>query len=155
MQTAGGTVAEDLGTWPPEQATVLLDVLQKAGIDAKAKRTREGVLVTVQDDQADDAHRTLVSNMDAIARAARSASPPRGRPKKAATERRTPKIPTPSSGGDGTARFGSLSRPLIILIVGLILATVVRGLMVPILVFTLAAVIYTLGKQTQRDDDTG
>lgn len=151
-------MAEDLGTWPPEQATVLLDVLQKAGIDAKAKRTREGVLVTVQDDQADDAHRTLVSNMDAIAKAARSASPPRGRPKKAATERRGPRVPTPSSsssGGDGTSRFGSLSRPLIILIIGLVLATLIRGLMVPILVFTLAAVIYTLGKQTQADDDGG
>lgn len=148
-------MAEDLGTWPPEQATVLLDVLQKAGIDAKAKRTREGVLVTVQDDQADDAHRTLVSNMDAIAKAARSASPPRGRPKKAATERRGPRVPTPSSSPDGSPRFGSLSRPLIILIIGLVLATLIRGLMVPILVFTLAAVIYTLGKQTRADDDGG
>lgn len=146
-------MAEDLGTWPPEQATVLLDVLQKAGIDAKAKRTREGVLVTVQDDQADDAHRTLVSNMDAIAKAARSASPPRGRPKKAATEQRGPKLPTPSSSGDGESRLGSLSRPVIILIIGLVLATLIRGLMVPILVFTLAAIIYTLGKQTQADDD--
>ena len=146
-------MAEDLGTWPPEQATVLLDVLQKAGIDAKAKRTREGVLVTVQDDQADDAHRTLVSNMDAIAKAARSASPPRGRPKKAATERQGPKMPTPSSRGDGASRFGSLSRPVIILIIGLVLGTLFRSLMVPILVFTLAAVIYTLGKQTQADDD--
>lgn len=148
-------MAEDLGTWPPEQATVLLDVLQKAGIEAKAKRTREGVVVTVQDDQADDAHRTLVSNMDAIAQAARSASPPRGRPKKAATERRGPKMPTPSASRDDASRFGSLSRPLIILIIGLVLATLIRGLMVPILVFTLAAVIYTLGKQTQADDDGG
>ncbi|MCA1783774.1 MAG: hypothetical protein LC679_16865 [Intrasporangiaceae bacterium] len=144
-----------MGTWPPEQATVLLDVLQKAGIEAKAKRTREGVIVTVQDDQADDAHRTLVSNMDAIAKAARSAAPPRGRPKKSTTERRGPKAPTPPADRDGAPRFGSLSRPLMILIVGLILATIVRGLMVPILVFTLAAVIYTLGKQTQANDDGG
>lgn len=148
-------MAEDLGTWPPEQATVLLDVLQKAGIEAKAKRTREGVLVTVEDDQADDAHRTLVSNMDAIAKAARSASPPRSRPKKAATQQRGPRRPTPTASGDGTSRFGSLSRPLLILIIGLVLAVIVRGLMVPILVFTLAVVIYTLGKQTQADDDGG
>lgn len=152
-------MAEDLGTWPPEQATVLLDVLQKAGIEAKAKRTRDGVVVTVQDDQADDAHRTLVANMDAIARAARSSSPPKGRkpPRKAPTERRGPGATRSSSSSErsGMPRLGSLSRPLIILVVGLILATVIRPLMVPILVFTLAGVIYTLGKQTQADDDGG
>jgi hypothetical protein len=150
-------VAEDLGTWPPEQATVLLDVLQKAGIEAKAKRTRDGVVVTVQDDRADDAHRTLVANMDDIARAARSANPPRSRkkPRKTTDERRGRATPTPSAASrrSGASRLGSLSRPLIILVLGLVLAVLIRSLMVPILVFTLAGVIYTLGKQAQADDD--
>lgn len=151
-------MAEDLGTWPPEQATVLLDVLQKAGIEAKAKRTRDGVLVTVQDDQADDAHRTLVANMDAIARAARSAAAPRGRkaPRKTSTERRGSGAGRTSSPSERPElpRLGALSRPLIILIVGLVLGTLIGPpLMFPILVFTLAGVIYSLGKQARADDD--
>jgi lipase chaperone LimK len=39
-------VAEELGTWPAEQATVLLEVLQQAGLNPTATRTREGILVT-------------------------------------------------------------------------------------------------------------
>jgi hypothetical protein len=72
-------VAKDLGTWPPEQATVLVQVLQRANLTPEAKRTRDGILVTVPDDQADVAVRALADNMDAIADAARSRAEARRR----------------------------------------------------------------------------
>jgi hypothetical protein len=39
-------VAADLGTWPAEQATVLLEVLHTAGLHPEARRGRDGVHVT-------------------------------------------------------------------------------------------------------------
>lgn len=136
-------MAEDLGTWPPEQARVLLDALQKAGLSPKARRARDGIAVSVSDDEADEAHRTLVANMDAIARAAKSNHPrrqQRGR-SSASQERRL-----------ASQRLGSFSRPMFIVLLGLILAIVIRPLALPIIVFTIAALVYVLGRQNQGGD---
>jgi hypothetical protein len=141
-------LAGDLGPWPPEQATVLLDVLQRAGLTPDAKRTREGVQVTVPDDQADQAHQILVANMDVIAQAAR-ATPDRTR------SRRPKQRPQRDDPGPQLAseRLLKLGRPLGLLVVGLMLAMIIRPLMLPLLIATVAGVIYLLGKQTQRDGD--
>ncbi len=142
-------MAEDLGSWPPEQATVLLEALTKAGLSPKAKRTRQGVVVTVSDDEADQAHRTLVANMDAIARAARPAPPARGR-------RQTPPARESSAERPLTSqRLTTLARPLGVLIVGLMLAAVIPPLRLPIVVFTVAAMIYLIGKQQPPDERLG
>lgn len=74
-------MAADLGTWPAEQATVLLEVLQAGGLHPDARRVRGEVHVTVPPDEGDAAHATLVANMDRIAQAARPARPSGGRPK--------------------------------------------------------------------------
>jgi hypothetical protein len=71
-------VAADLGTWPAEQATVLLEVLHTAGLHPEARRGRDGVHVTVPDDEGDRAHATLVAQMDTIAKAARPGGSSRG-----------------------------------------------------------------------------
>jgi len=143
-------VAEDLGTWPPEQARVLVEALQKAGLSPKAKRTREGVLVTVEDAESDEAHRTLVANMDAIAQAARGPQPKRQRSRdRSASSPRERSGPGPLT----SERFGKLSQPLIILIIGLVLSLLIVPLRIPILIFTVAAIIYVLGKQPRRDDE--
>lgn len=146
-------MADDLGTWPPEQARVLLDALQQAGLSPKARRTREGISVTVEDDEADQAHRTLVANMDAIAQAARSKSKPQARQPKPRQGRQRQKS-TPDRPGM-SSRFGSMSKPLAILVVGIVLALLIRPLMIPIIVFTIAALVYVLGKQAQNDDGPG
>jgi hypothetical protein len=146
-------LAEDLGTWPPEQATVLVEALQQAGLSPEARRTRDGIVVTVPDEQSDDAHRTLVSNMDAIARAARPPSPSGGRrrrPRPAAPAR-----PSPSSssegGGLGSERLLRLARPLGLLLLVVMLAAVVRNPLV--MLVALAALVYWLGRQAQRRND--
>jgi hypothetical protein len=149
-------VAEELGTWPPEQATVLLEVLQKAGIKPDAKRTREGVIVTVPDEAADEAHRELVANMDAIARAAR-----RERPKPGAGRR-----PRPVKGADhpsdrqrqremASDRLKGAANPLVIGLVLLLIVTVVfRSPFFGVVM--LGALVYFIGKRAQqRGDDPG
>ena len=142
-------MAEDMGTWPPEQARVLLEALQKAGLSPKARRTRDGIAVTVGDAEADEAHRTLVANMDAIAQAARTPQQPRRpRTRSSGPQRQTPERPLASE------RLGSMSRPLIILVVGMILALIAPApLKLPVIVFTIAGLVYVLGKQAQRGDD--
>lgn len=74
-------MAADLGTWPAEQATVLLEVLQAGGLHPDARRSRGEVHVTVPDDEGDKAHATLVANMDRIAQAARPTRSSGGRGK--------------------------------------------------------------------------
>lgn len=146
-------MAADLGTWPPEQATVLYQVLEEAGLNPRARRTKEGVQVTVDDDAADRAHQTLVANMDAIARAARPAAPKPGlrrRPRPGPTPRHQEGSAAPLT----SQRLQRLGRPLGLLVVGLMLATLIRPLALPIVIFTVAGVVYLLGKQTQQDDDT-
>lgn len=138
-------MAEDLGTWPPEQATVLFEALANAGLNPHGRRTRHGVVVTVPDDEADQAHQTLVQNMDAIARAARAAQPA---PAKKLT-RRDDDVPT---GRLTTERLGALARPLGILIVGMMIAAIVPPLRLPVIIFTVAGIIYVIGRQP-RDDE--
>lgn len=138
-------MAEDLGTWPPEQARVLLDALQQAGLSPKARRTREGISVTVEDAEADEAHRTLVANMDAIAQAARGSQQQRKAKARTSGPQRAPSD-KPSMTSE---RLGSMSRPLMILVIGAILALLIAPLRLPIMIFTIAALVYVLGKQVQ------
>jgi hypothetical protein len=144
-------VAEDLGTWAPEQATVLLEALQQAGLSPEAKRSREGILVTVPDEEADEAHRTLVANMDAIARAARSPVGSRGRRQRPARTERS------SDGGEErkltTQRLTGFARPLALVLLGSLIAAAVPALRLPVIVATIAAVVYLVGKQAQREQD--
>lgn len=164
-------MAADLGTWPAEQATVLLEVLHTAGLHPEAKRSREGVHVTVPDDEGDRAHATLVAQMDTIAKAARPGSQPRGRrlravedppgssakrERKASRSRRTPQQPkrTPASssrrpqrsGAKGTSR--RLGQPAALIAVGFVLAVIVGP---PTATFILAvafgAAVWMLGRQ--------
>ncbi len=110
----------------------------------------EEKLATVdQQQQADQAHQILVANMDVIAQAAR-ATPDRTR-----SRRPKPRAQRDESAGPQLAseRVLKLGRPLGLLIVGLMLAMIIRPLMLPLLVGTVAGVIYLLGKQTQRDGD--
>lgn len=138
-------MAEDLGTWSPEQATVLLQVLAQAGLAPQAKRTRKGVLVTVPDDQAAKANETLVANMDAIARAAR-------RPAAPSAPQRTRSSPAdPARRPLASERMNILAKPLGLLVAGVMLASILRPLSVPIMVFTLAGIVYVLGKQSPDD----
>lgn len=138
-------MAEELGIWPSEQATVLVQALTKAGLAPQAKRTRKGVVVTVPDDQAGKAHETLVANMDAIARAARRPSVPRPQPRTRQGATEGTRRPMTSE------RMNTLARPLGLLLIGMLLAAVIRPLSVPIMVFTLAGIIYLLGKQAPDD----
>ncbi len=145
-------MAEDLGPWPPAQATVLLEVLKKAGLDPDAKRTREGIQVTVPDEQADDAHRILVANMDEIAQAART--PAKGRGSRPSESRsRAQRAPRPTSESSlPTERLTRLARPLGLLIVLLLVVGLAGPLRLPLLVIGVGALIYFIGKQAQREN---
>lgn len=158
-------MAADLGTWPAEQATVLLEVLHTAGLHPEARRGRDGVHVTVPDDEGDRAHATLVAQMDTIAKAARPSAPSRGRrlravddppgskPKRArpakkrsgASDRRRPQRA-------GTAaqsrRFGG---PAAVFAAGFVLAVLLgRPTSTFVMAVTFGAVVWMLGKQAQR-----
>jgi hypothetical protein len=146
-------VAEDLGAWPAEQATVLVETLRKAGLSPQAKRTREGIAVSVPDDQAEEAQRQLVANMDAIASAAR--------PEPKAQRKRTRKQTTSSAYGRKVSdpdrpaltsqKMTRMARPMSLLLIGLLLAAVLEQLRLLIVVATVAGVVYLIGKQTQRE----
>jgi len=141
-------VAKDLGTWPPEQATVLVQVLQRANLTPDARRTREGIVVTVPDEQADVAVRALAENMDAIADAARSRSEARRRRER---ESRTSQRGASTQAGPGltSERMLSLGRPLAIVLVGLlVLSTVAR--VSPLLgLLGVGVGLYLLGRRVQ------
>lgn len=144
-------MAEDLGTWPAEQATVLLEVLGEAGLTPDAKRTREGILVTVPDDQSDEAHRQLVSNMDRIARAARQ---PRGQAPRPGARRPRPvkgADPTPTPGAPGAGgQVERAMRPLGVVLLGLLLLLIV-GRASPVAAFVgLGILVYLIGKRIQQ-----
>lgn len=138
-------MAEDLGTWPSEQATVLVQALANAGLSPQAKRTRKGVVVTVPDDQAGKAHETLVANMDAIASAARRSST------RSPSVKQGQRSPGPAERPMASERMNALARPLGLLLIGMLLASLIRPLAVPIMVFTLAGIVYLLGKQAPDD----
>ncbi|MFP4148854.1 MAG: hypothetical protein ACLFS9_04440 [Nitriliruptoraceae bacterium] len=142
-------MAEDLGTWPPEQATVLLEVLGEAGLTPDAKRTRDGILVTVPDDQSDQAHRQLVANMDRIARAARQ---PRGQAPRGARRPRPVKgaDPTSTRGGSASSSGDKGVRPIGLILLGLLLLLIV-GRASPIAAFVgLGVLVYLIGKRVQQ-----
>lgn len=98
-------MAADLGSWPAEQATVLLEVLHNAGLHPQATRSRGEVHVTVPDDEGDRANATLVAQMDTIAKAAR---PPRGGGA-SARGRRLRAVPDPEPSGRRRQRRGDQS----------------------------------------------
>ena len=150
-------MAGDLGAWPPTQATVLLEVLKKAGLEPEAKRTREGILVTVPDEQVDDANRLLVTHMDEIAQAARSPAAGRRRARPAGTpgpSRQRPSSDTPPT--LPTERLTRLGRPLGLFLVLLLLTMLAPvALRLPLLIFGVAGIVYLLGKQAQREGRDG
>lgn len=146
-------MAKDLGTWPAEQATVLVQVLQRANLTPDARRTREGIVVTVPDEQADVAVRALADNMDAIADAARSRAEARRRRARQARGAEQSRSSGPASGQLPTERLRGIARPIALLLVGLlVLSTVAR--VSPVLALVGVGVgIYLLGRRTQEGDD--
>ena len=149
-------MAEELGTWPPEQATVLLEVLQKAGLSPQAKRTRDGVLVTVSAEESDEAHRQLVANMDTIARAARQQRP--AGPRSGSRRPRAVKGADNQDAGDrqralASERMNRLARPIGIALIALLLLVTVGARSPFIAILVLAAVIYFIGRRAQQRGD--
>lgn len=148
----------DLGNWPAEQATVLLEVLQKAGLHPEARRTREGVHVTVPDEEGDKAHTTLVQNMDTIAKAAR---PPAGQRRRARDKGRPDLRAIPGGRRGGQGRGGAMSSDRLRRLgtpLGIVLVAMVLGLVFPPFraiapVVMVGALIYVLGKQAQQRGD--
>jgi hypothetical protein len=150
-------LAEDLGTWPPEQATVLVEVLQQAGITPQAKRTREGIEVTVEDGDSDQAHATLVANMDAIARAARAPKPEGGR-RRARSPAARPGA-APREGGErplASQRMSRFARPIAILVAALMLAAapIPFPLRLLILAAAVLGIVWMLGREPDGDADS-
>jgi hypothetical protein len=158
-------VAADLGTWPAEQATVLLEVLHTAGLHPEARRGRDGVHVTVPDDEGDRAHATLVAQMDTIAKAARPSSPSRGRrlravedppgsgPKRGGKSGKAKKR-KPASSARRPQRSGTkatsrrLGQPAALLVTGFVLAVILGPPTATfVLAVTFGAVVWMLGRQ--------
>lgn len=155
-------MAADLGTWPAEQATVLLEVLHTAGLHPDARRGRDGVHVTVPDDEGDKAHATLVAQMDTIAKAARPGGAPRGRrlravedpPGAKAKRGRPTKKPAASARRPQRAGTSAQARrfggPAAIAVVGFVLAVIIGP---PTSTFVMAvtagALVWILGKKAQ------
>ena len=142
-------MAKDLGTWPPEQATVLVQVLQRANLTPDAQRTREGIRVTVPDAQADVAVRALADNMDTIADAARSREEARRRRAREARARESRGSARPDEGALTSERLRGIARPLVMLLIGLlVLSSVAR--VSPILALAGVGVgVYLLGRRAQ------
>lgn len=141
-------MAEDLGTWSAEQALVLVDVLQRAGLHPAAKRVRDGVNVTVPDDEADEANRQLLNNMDAIAKAA---AKPVGQP---TPKRRVRPVkgadhPSTDSRALTSERFARIARPLGLILIAMLLLGMVRNPLIVLVV--MGALVYVIGKRAQRD----
>jgi biopolymer transport protein ExbB/TolQ len=142
-------VAKDLGTWPPEQATVLVQVLQRANLTPDARRTREGIVVTVPDAQADVAVRALADNMDTIADAARSRTEARRR---RAREARTVAQQGSGRATDGqlpTERLRAMARPIALLLVGLLVLSTVARVSPVLALLGVGVGIYLLGRRVQ------
>jgi hypothetical protein len=138
-------VAKDLGTWAPEQATVLVQVLQGAGLTPDAKRTRAGIVVTVPNDQADVAVRTLAANMDAIAEAARSRAEARRR--RSREPRASDRGRREGSGTLPTERLLGAARPIVVLLVGLLVLSAVARISPALALVGVAVGVYLLGRR--------
>ncbi len=149
----GEVVAKDLGTWPPEQATVLVQVLQRANLTPEARRTKDGILVTVPDDQADIAVRALADNMDSIADAARSRAEARRR------RAREGRSSDPRGAGRSsepaltTERLRSAARPIAILLVGLLVLSTLARVSPLLALIGVGIGVYLLGKRAQDGQD--
>jgi biopolymer transport protein ExbB/TolQ len=146
-------VAKDLGTWPPEQATVLVQVLQRANLTPEAKRTRDGILVTVPDDQADVAVRALADNMDAIADAARSRAEARRRRARSADARTTRDTGRSGESPLTSERLRGAARPIAILLVGLLVLSTVARVSPLLALIGVGIGIYLLGRRVQDGQD--
>ncbi len=138
-------MAKELGTWAPEQATVLVQVLQGAGLTPDAKRTRAGIVVTVPDDQADVAVRTLAANMDAIAEAARSRAEARRR--RSREPRASDRGRREGSGTLPTERLLGAARPIVVLLVGLLVLSAVARISPALALVGVAVGVYLLGRR--------
>ncbi len=138
-------MAKDLGTWAPEQATVLVQVLQGAGLTPDAKRTRAGIVVTVPNDQADVAVRTLAANMDAIAEAARSRAEARRR--RSREPRASDRGRREGSGTLPTERLLGAARPIVVLLVGLLVLSAVARISPALALVGVAVGVYLLGRR--------
>lgn len=159
-------MAADLGTWPSEQATVLLEVLQAGGLHPDARRVRGEVHVTVPDEEGDKAHATLVANMDRIAQAARPADPGRSRGaggsrklraieggRSGGGSRREPRRRSPSSSRGGGAADQGRTTVVAIAIVGFGTAVLMAAGGAPPtlpLVLMTGALVWVLGKRAER-----
>ena len=149
MEQDGDVVAKDLGTWPPEQATILVQVLQRAKVHPETKRTREGIVVTVPDEQADIAVRALTDNMDAIADAARSraeARRRREREQRGRSGRETGRSGEPQLTSE---RMRGAARPLVILLVGLLVLSSVARVSPLLALVGVGVGVYLLGRRVQ------
>lgn len=149
----GEVVAKDLGTWPPEQATVLVQVLQRANLTPEARRTKDGILVTVPDDQADVAVRALADNMDAIADAARSraeARRRRAREGRSGGQRGSGRSSEPAL---TTERLRSAARPIAMLLVGLLVLSTLARVSPLLALIGVGIGVYLLGKRAQDGQD--
>jgi len=153
VERDGDVVAKDLGTWPPEQATILVQVLQRANVTPETKRTREGIVVTVPDEQADIAVRALTDNMDAIADAARSRAEARRRRER---DQRSRGGREPSRSGESqltSERMRGAARPLIILLVGLLVLSSVARVSPLLALVGVGVGVYLLGRRAQGGQD--
>lgn len=148
-------MAKDLGTWPPEQATVLVQVLQRANLTPDARRTRQGIVVTVPDEQSDVAVRALAENMDAIADAARSRAEMRQRRSREGRSREG--HPGRSGSGDRlvTERLLGAARPIVVLLVALLVLSAVARVSAPLALLGVGVGIYLLGRRTQDGEGPG
>ncbi len=156
-------MSADLGTWPAEQATVLLEVLTEAGLHPDANRTRDGVRVQVPDDESDQAQTTLVGAMDRIARAARPVAIDGGRSDRSRSKGRSARRSARAEASrprekDRTLiseRMLRLAIPISLVLIGLLVAALVPSLQLPIVIVVVVGLIYVLGRQSQRDDGSG
>jgi biopolymer transport protein ExbB/TolQ len=153
VERDGDVVAKDLGTWPPEQATILVQVLQRANVSPETKRTRQGILVTVPDEQADIAVRALTDNMDAIADAARSRAEARRRRDR---DQRTRGARETGRSGESqltSERMRGAARPLAILLVGLLVLSTVARVSPLLALLGVGFGIYLLGRRAHDGQD--
>ena len=128
---------------------MLVQVLQRANLTPDARRTREGIVVTVPDAQADVAVRALADNMDTIADAARSRTEARRR---RAREARTVAHPGPGRATDGqlpTERLRAMARPIALLLVGLLVLSTVARVSPVLALLGVGVGIYLLGRRVQ------
>lgn len=142
------SVAEELGTWSAEQALVLVDVLQRAGLHPAAKRVRDGVIVTVPDDEADEANRQLLNNMDAIARAAAKPTGVTG-PKRRIRAVKGADNPNTDPRALASERMARIARPIGLILIATLLLGMLRNPFVVLVV--MGGLIYLIGKRAQRD----